>query len=733
MDKVKIMTATNQSSRSSWLRRVAGPPEFTAEDKAQIARNLNVFLPAAMLLLGVQVVLAFVNNPQISFFKGAIVVLIVVLGGLWILARQGHVVLAASLLIFIAFFAMVFIASQANRLFDGAFAGLMVIVLIAGVLLGWKAAIIMVCLSVAAAWWLSSLYSATPVVLDENTPREYARDVSIVYALSAVLIYLLISDLRRAVLRARANEHVVREQNAELAAMSTQLEQRVVERTAQLRTAADVGRVAVSILEPTDLLREITTLLTERFGLYYTAIFLLDHSGSHLILREATGEAGQILKERGHRLRVGLDSMVGYAVTKREPRVAVNAGEDAVRFVNPLLPETQSEMALPLIVGDQVLGALDVQSTRTNAFDEATIATLQNVAAQIAVALQNAQSYQQLHSALNFTSNQYELSRAIFTAHSAQEAYQSLGLVFAMLSGVDRISMLRVTDWDAAGRPSEYELATEWDVLGGANFATDVHYRTADTPFGRLVDPDNLVIIRDAGDNRLPLSTRQQLTQLDVQAVMLAPLQVRGQYAGFIAAAAEQPHDFQDSEVRLLESATEQLGVVLSNLQLTSEMQTTLERVALLNRRLSGEAWGSYLAGRDQWFVESGLAQQDRVTGSLQVPIVVRGETIGTFDVADAQADRQWQEDELTMLQTIAGEVALAIDNARLIEQTQRAAQREKDIASAADKIHHSVNLDAILQTAVQEVMRIAGTTEVAIQLGQPEAKPGDGQRSVMW
>jgi GAF domain-containing protein len=179
-----------------------------------------------------------------------------------------------------------------------------------------------------------------------------------------------------------------------------------------------------------------------------------------------------------------------------------------------------------------------------------------------------------------------------------------------------------------------------------------------------------------------------------------------------------------------MRSAGEQLGVALSNLQLTAEMQTTLERVALLNRQLSGEAWGSYLRSRDQWLVESGRAQPAATTTGLQVPIVVRGETIGTFDIADTQPDRQWQEDELTLLQTIAGEVALAIDNTRLIEQTQRTAQRERDIASAADKIHRSINLDAILQTAVEEIMRIAGTTEVAIQLGQPEAVLGDGWRA---
>jgi GAF domain-containing protein/HAMP domain-containing protein len=498
------------------------------------------------------------------------------------------------------------------------------------------------------------------------------------------------------------------------------LESRVELRTAQVRASADVGRAVTSLLELEQLLSTIVNVVTERFGFYYTAIFILDQARTYLVLREATGEAGRILKERNHRLRVGLDSMVGYAVTKREPRVALSAGQDAVRFANPLLPDTQSEIALPLIVGDQVLGALNVQSTQPNAFDETVIATLQNVAAQIAIALQNAESYQRQQQALAFTTQQYELSRTIIRATTPTEAYAALGQIFAMLSSIDRISMFRVVERDMAGQPAAYELATEWDVLGGAQLETGLRYRAAETPFAPLVRPDEVVVIRDAADNQLSLNAREHLAQAGAQAILLAPLQLRGQYAGFITAVAEQPHDFPDSEVRLLQSAAEELGVVLSNLQLTAEMQATLDRVALLNRQLSGQAWNNYLSSRDRWVVESGQAQATAADDGLHVPIVVRGETIGMFDIVATETDRQWQADELSMLQTIAGEVALAIENARLIEQTQRTAQREKDIATAADRIHRAVNLDAMLQTAVAEVMRIAGTTEVAIQLGRP-------------
>lgn len=508
------------------------------------------------------------------------------------------------------------------------------------------------------------------------------------------------------------------------------LEIRVEMRTAQLQASAEVGKAAASVLDPDQLLHEVVNLIANRFGFYYAAIFTLDRTGSYLLLREATGEAGRTLKERGHRLRVSLDSMVGYAALRHEPRVAMNVSEDAVRFANPLLPDAQSEVALPLIVGQEVIGALDVQSTHLNAFDESMLTALQAMASQVAVALQNAQSFQSLQKTLDYTTRQYELSRNIFLAQTPNEAYLTLGQAFAMFADVDRIQLLRVTDRDANNQPAVYELAIEWDILSGAQMDTGTSYTAAEAPLAALVAEDEAVVIRDASDARLPATTREQLAQVNAQAIILAPLLIGAEYSGFVAAISEQPREFTDSEVRLLKSTAEQLGVVLANLQLTSEMRTTVERVALLNRRLSGEAWDRYRAGRAQLHVESGHVEFSAPERQLQVPIVVRGETIGAFNVADNNLERSWNEDELSMLQTIAGEVALAIDNARLIEQTQRTAQLEKDIAVAADQIHRSMNLETILNTALGEIVRITGVEDVAIQFGSLTSLPGNGQHA---
>jgi len=515
----------------------------------------------------------------------------------------------------------------------------------------------------------------------------------------------------------RSNE-TLRDLSARSKESEIEVTRKLEERSAQLNASADVGRAAVSILNPDQLLAEIVNLITDRFGFYYAAIFTLDRSGNNVVLREATGEAGRILKERGHKLRVGLDSMVGYVVLKREPRVALDVGQDAIRFANPLLPETRSEIALPLVVGDEVLGALDVQSKAAGAFDENSLAVLQGMTDQIAVALLNARSFSDLQTTLAYTMRQNELSRIIFGARTTREAYAALGQVYAIMSDLDRISLWMVTDRNERNEPLEYEAVAEWDVLGGAQLDMGLRYRVTELLLASLAAADEIIVIRDAGDVRLPTTTRERLAHVNAQAAMLVPIIVRGQLDGLIVATAEQPRDFTDSEIRLMQGVAEQLGVVLNNLQLTNEMQATMEREALLNRRLSGEAWSSYLTARPALTIESGNAAAATQSARLDLPIVIRGEAIGNFSLADADPDRQWSDEELVLLNTIAGEAALAIDNARLIEQTQRVAQRERTINEINTRVRQTIDLDEILKTAVSELGQSLKAARVVAQVG---------------
>ena len=180
-----------------------------------------------------------------------------------------------------------------------------------------------------------------------------------------------------------------------LEGLQTTLEQQVLERTKQLAATNEVGRVAASSLDPDELLARVVNLFPEQFGYYYASIYILDPSGKWAELRHATGEAGRVLKQNHHRLEVIGRSMVGSAIREKTARIAQIASQEKQRFENPLLPYTRSEIALPLTVGDRVLGALNVQSMKEADFGPQVIETMQNMASQVTIALENARLYQE--------------------------------------------------------------------------------------------------------------------------------------------------------------------------------------------------------------------------------------------------------------------------------------------------------------------------------------------------
>ncbi len=205
--------------------------------------------------------------------------------------------------------------------------------------------------------------------------------------------------------------------------MVGQLENRVEERTkdlqrraVQIQAAVEIGHEATSAHDIESLLARTAQLISERFNYYHAGIFLLDPTGENAVLHAASSEGGRKMLERRHSLRIGETGIVGYVTQTGAPRIALDVGQDAVFFDNPDLPETRSEMALPLIASGQILGALDVQSTEEQAFDEEDIATLQIVADQVAIAIRNARLLAESEEALKAVRTAYgDISRDAWT------------------------------------------------------------------------------------------------------------------------------------------------------------------------------------------------------------------------------------------------------------------------------------------------------------------------------
>jgi GAF domain-containing protein len=181
-----------------------------------------------------------------------------------------------------------------------------------------------------------------------------------------------------------------------------QLFQQIQRRSTQLETSAEVSRIASTILDANELLPEVVELIRTGFDLYYAGIFLVDETGQFsgepekwAVLRAGTGTAGQEMMEAGHKLEVAGSSMIGTAITKAEAQISLEVGEEDDRFRNPALPDTRSEMALPLRSRGHVLGAISIQSDQEAAFSQEDVTSLQTMADQLANAIENARLFEQ--------------------------------------------------------------------------------------------------------------------------------------------------------------------------------------------------------------------------------------------------------------------------------------------------------------------------------------------------
>lgn len=188
-----------------------------------------------------------------------------------------------------------------------------------------------------------------------------------------------------------------------------ELEQRVTERTRelerrsiQLQAASEVARDVATTTDLNELLNRAVEIIRQRFDFYHAGVFLIDDRGEYAVLRAATGEAGRAMLERSHMLRIGEVGLVGVASSIGQPQLASNVEESPTHYKNPLLPETRSELAIPLRVIDPIFGAttigvLDVQSRRVAAFSQEDITILQTMADQLAIAINNARLIEQLN------------------------------------------------------------------------------------------------------------------------------------------------------------------------------------------------------------------------------------------------------------------------------------------------------------------------------------------------
>ncbi|GAF69942.1 unnamed protein product, partial [marine sediment metagenome] len=233
--------------------------------------------------------------------------------------------------------------------------------------------------------------------------------IGLVLALSVLLILNWFAS--REITKALQQERTLA---GDLEVRRVELEMEVSERTlslerraVQLETTADISKLTAELTDPDLLMSQAVELIRERFGFYHASIFLMEDTGTWAELAASTGDAGRKMLARRHRLAIGSASVVGWVTANRLPRISTDVVGDPYHFKNPILPETKSEVAVPLIVGQRLLGALDVQSTDVDAFAEADVRTLEAISGELAIAMDSARIQREMRQELDRVEGAY--------------------------------------------------------------------------------------------------------------------------------------------------------------------------------------------------------------------------------------------------------------------------------------------------------------------------------------
>jgi GAF domain-containing protein len=452
-----------------------------------------------------------------------------------------------------------YLAAVGNGINDPGILAFAIVIAIAALLLGGRGLIIYGLLSVVAIFGIIATGSFG---IFQHSPVNVSDIIGVLMALivSTIILYLNARQLEHSVNEARHSERAQIAVNQELLETKDSLEKQTQElaqanelntyRIEQLRLVAEVANTAASIQELERLLKTISELISQRFDVYHTGIFLLDDNHEYANLRAANSAGGQRMLARGHRLQVGAQGIVGSVTATGNPRIALDVGKDTVYFNNPDLPDTHSEIALPLKIAGETIGALDLQSVKSEAFSKEDIEVLTILADQLAIAIQNARSFEAANRAVQ----------------DAESAYQQL-------TG---------ETWN--------RFSQSQSVLG---------------------------------------------------------------------------YNFDGIEAK-----------------------------AITKRANKGSET------------------------AIQIPVKLRGQEIGKLKLNSPKSDRVWSQDEVAIVQAAAERAALALENARLLENAQRRATREQIIGEISTTVSSSTDMEEILRSAVQELGRKMGGAEVVLELG---------------
>ena len=332
-----------------------------------------------------------------------------------------------------------------------------------------------------------------------------------------------------------------------------------------LKASARAARNITTILDPYELFQKTVDIICEEFGFYYAGVFLLDDAGQFAVLKAGRGEAGTAMLNEGHKLAVGGNSMIGAAIANKQGRIALDVGTEAVFFENPHLPKTRSEMALPLIVGDDVIGALTVQSTEEAAFHEEDIAALQTMADQLAIAIQNSNLHRQAERRSRLLKAANSVGKEVTSILDLEQLLpqtvniicEAYGLYYAgvfLLDPTGEFAVLRA----GYGKAGKAMIAEGHKLKVGA-----------DSMIGACIASGEARIALEVGEERVHFKNPHLP---HTRSEMALPLIYGGRSLGAVTIQSSEERAFSEDDITTLLTMAEHLAVAINNARLIDEL-----------------------------------------------------------------------------------------------------------------------------------------------------------------
>lgn len=382
----------------AFLRKIFSSPIFEQDDdKTRSAAILNPILLGTIVLLGFLTIIQGFTGARtyLSVTTAVLAILALVSVGLWFLMKRGYVRQAGYVYITIGWVALTIQAWTYSGLRDIAIVAYIVVILASGLLIGLRTSIGYAALSIIANWVFAYLETIGKYNRLGDSPYPTAVELTIIFVLVAFISYLAVNHINQSLRKSRSSEQGLRINNQELQRLQADLEKRVEEhttnlerRTAEIQTAAQITRVAATAKNIDVLFNRTIQLVQSKFGYYHIGLFLIDDNGEYAVLKAAGGETGKLMLVSKYKLRVGEQGIISNVARTGESRIALDENTETTPLQNPLLPYTRSEMALPLKIEDRIVGVLDIQSDKVNAFDQNSISFMQIVTDQISVAIE---------------------------------------------------------------------------------------------------------------------------------------------------------------------------------------------------------------------------------------------------------------------------------------------------------------------------------------------------------